>query len=93
MKQMRARVKQAELTSGVGASVLGFGLGVLFAANLRSYALLIVALGALLHGWGMWDKHRLERTGEPSRLWWDTAVYWVCWVSLIGLALYMLVRQ
>ncbi len=93
MKQAHARVKQAELASGVGAGVLGFGLGVLFAADLRSYAVPILAFGALLHGWGMWDKHRLERPQESARLWWDTAMYWVCWVSLIGLALYIIVRQ
>ena len=93
MSNVYARVKQAELASGVGAGVLGIGLGVLLASYLRVYAVPILALGALLHGWGMWDKHRLQRTLEPRHFWWDALLYWICWLSLIGLALYIVVRR
>ena len=53
--QTTARVKQAEIASGVGAGVLGLGLGVLLPPYVRLYAVPTLIAGALLHGWGMWE--------------------------------------
>jgi hypothetical protein len=53
------RVKLAELTSGVGALVLGVGLGALFPHWFGSRAGLIAFAGQSLHAFGMWDKHRV----------------------------------
>jgi hypothetical protein len=50
----------AELTSAVGAVVLGIGLGMLLAARLAYLAPTILAAGILVHAWGMYDKHRLQ---------------------------------
>jgi hypothetical protein len=55
------RVKLAELTSGIGALVLGVGLGALFADWFASSATAIVLVGVAAHAFGMWDKHQLER--------------------------------
>ena len=82
------RLKLAELTSGVGALVLGIGLGVTFAQFLSAATggLFITVIGLALHAFGMWDKRRLEGTtaaGSPS---WVTAAYWLCWVLLLALA-------
>lgn len=94
MERQAIRMKQAELTSGIGAGVLGLGLGVLLAAYLRSYAVAIIAVGALLHAWGMWDKHRMERSEAAlAPAWWDAALYWVCWAALLGLALFIVIRR
>lgn len=78
-----ARLKRAELTSGVGALVLGVGLGALFAAYLGGAGLAVFLTGLLLHVWGMYDKHRLERGTTAAWVWWADLLYWVCWVALV----------
>ena len=84
----RARWKRADTTSAVGAGVLGAGIGVLLAGFLDAYAIPIAGVGLLMHAWGMYDKHRLERDGGIRRLWWAEALYWGCWIALLVLALY-----
>jgi hypothetical protein len=72
------RMKLAELTSGVGALVLGIGIGSLF----PEYA------------FGMWDKHRLESSMVTANPPWVVAVYWICWALLAALvAVLVLVRR
>ena len=85
------RIKAAELTSGIGAVVLGIGLGVLLARFIGPAAGVVAAVGVLLHGFGMWDKHRLE-AGMPTAD--DRAVvalYWACWLLLSGVLVYLAV--
>jgi hypothetical protein len=78
-----ARLKRAELTSGVGALVLGVGLGALFPDYLGGAGLAVLLTGLLLHAWGMYDKHRLERGGAAASVWWADLLYWVCWAALL----------
>lgn len=87
------RLKLAELTSGIGALVLGVGLGALFADWFASGAGLIVAAGATAHAFGMWDKHRLERHVDGADGQWIAALYWTCWLLLAGLVLFLIVRS
>ena len=86
-----ARLKRAELTSGVGAGVLGAGVGVLLAAQLRPLLLPTLLIGALLHGWGMWDKHRMEREHRSMTPRWAVLLYWICWGALAALGVYVVV--
>ena len=72
----------AELTSGVGAVVLGIGLGVLLSGPLSGWGVPLLLLGILVHGWGMYDKHCLERAANAPEVWWETALFWLCWVLL-----------
>lgn len=81
------RRKLAELTGGIGAGLLGAGIALLLPASLGAYALPIIALGILMHGWGMLDKHRLERAAGTVQPRWATLLYWGCWLALLGLAL------
>jgi len=64
----RARVKRAELASGIGAGALGIGLGTLFASYLRNVGAMLVFAGVAVHAIGMWDKHRTEvaARGAPA---------------------------
>ena len=79
------RLKLAELTSGIGALLLGIGLGGLFARWITPVAAIVVVAGVITHAFGMWDKHRIETQrgaeGEP----WVVVLYWVCWLMLAGL--------
>ena len=77
-----SRMKLAELTSVVGALVLGVGLGALFPRSFASAAGLIAFAGLFLHAFGMWDKHRLEAVGHAQSPVWVVALYWVCWLLL-----------
>ena len=84
------RLRLAELTSGVGAGIIGAGIGVLLAGYLAGLVLPILAVGLLLHAWGMRDRHALEAgLAQPA---WATALYWACWIILAALALYAIAR-
>jgi hypothetical protein len=85
-------MRLAELTSSLGAGVLGVGLGALLANQLRGLGVPVLLLGALLHAWGMADKHRLEAKAGAPTVWWSTLLYWICWVLLGALAVYVVVR-
>ena len=67
--------------------MLGGGLGALLAQWLGAYALALVAVGVVLHGWGMLEKHRLQAGAEIPR--WSNALYWLCWVFLAALTLWI----
>jgi hypothetical protein len=88
--QPPTRLKVAELTSGVGALVLGVGLGALFPSWFGSFAVVITAVGLFLHAFGMWDKHRLESGNHAHRPAWIVVVYWICWLLLGGVLIILL---
>ena len=84
------RLKLAELTSGVGALVLGVGLGALLPHWFGPRAGLIAFAGLSLHAFGMWDKHRLEAVGPSGNPPWVVALYRVCRL-LLAVVLAMLI--
>lgn len=81
------RLRLAELTSGVGALVLGIGIGALVADHLGFLGLPLLLGGGAAHAWGMYDKHRLERQADAMNVWWNPLAYWTCWGLLAVLAL------
>lgn len=83
--------KVADLTSGVGAAVLGFGLGAWLAPAVSQQSAAIALVGLLLHGFGMWNKHRLE--GSAPQPWWVPAAYWVCWGLLAIIAIVLVASR
>ena len=85
------RRKRAELTSGVGALVLGLGLGVLFSRWLAPGAGLITAIGLCMHAFGMWDMRRLDVRDEVDIQGWASWLYWLCWLSLAAVIAFLLV--
>ena len=88
------RLKLAELTSSVGALVLGIGIGSLFPEWFGGVAAVITIVGLMLHAFGMWDKHRLESSMATTNLAWVVALYWVCWALLVALvAVLVVVRR
>jgi hypothetical protein len=87
------RLKLAELSSGVGALVLGVGLGALFPSWFESSAGLATVSGLALHAFGMWDKRRLEATKEVASPAWVTALYWLCWLMLGGVLVMLFLRN
>jgi len=84
----QAATKGAELASGLGAIVLGAGLALVLPEWLRTYAIPLLTGGGLVHGAGMTLKYRLEARGGPL-LWWERALFWLCWVLLAMLGLWI----
>ena len=81
-----SRLKRAELASSFGAGLLGLGLGAMAAPYIADLALFVLVAGALMHGWGMYDKHATERDlGRPEVVWMK-ALHLSCWLVLAGLA-------
>lgn len=78
---LHSRMKRADLASGVGAAILGAGVGVLAASYLAAYAGLLVVVGLVLHAWAMLERRRLE-TAAPT-IWWAETLYWLCWLLLL----------
>lgn len=87
------RVKRAELLSSLGAGVLGAGIALLLPNLLAPFAIPILLLGLISHAVGMTQKHRLEQQGEVVRVWWAEALYWFCWLALVGLLVFIVIRQ
>jgi len=81
-------LKAAELASGLGAIMLGAGLALISPDVLRAYAAPILVVGLAVHGAGMTVKYRLEGRTGPT-LWWECALFWLCWIFLIGLTVWM----
>lgn len=86
MHEKSGRERLSELTSSLGAGILGLGLGAFFSAHLGRIALALAGLGACMHAFGMWDMRRMEKAGRFDRPIWSTALYWACWIALLALA-------
>jgi len=81
-------IKGADLTSGLGAIVLGAGLALVAPGSLRAYAVPLLVAGLVVHGAGMTLKYRLEGR-EQRLLWWERLLFWLCSVCLLALGLWI----
>lgn len=84
-----ADMKRADLASSLGALAIGLGLGLLLPPQSSLIGATMLIIGALVHGWGMLDKHRLEAQGRLAAPRWSATLYWACWIliALVGAAL------
>jgi hypothetical protein len=87
-----AAAKAAELASGLGAIVLGAGLALIAPDIFRGLAVPLLVVGIVVHGVGMTLKHRFER-GALGSIWWETALFWLCWACLAAVAIWLIVRS
>jgi hypothetical protein len=83
------RLKKIELLGSLGAGVLGAGIALYFEEWLQAFALPALLIGALAHGWAMWEKHRLETQEQLIQPRWISFTYWLCWVLLTALFIYI----
>lgn len=86
------RQKRAELASSFGAGLLGGGLGALAAPYAGDLAVYVLVAGALMHAWGMYDKHSIERDLGRSEALWMKMLYWLCWAVLAVLGTLLVFR-
>ena len=97
---IHSKLKLAELTSTIGAGVLGFGLGIYFFKIITINEYIILLIGIVLHSLGMYFKHKLEKglnnlnsdniTTSPI---WVTVVYWLCWLLLGVFLIYLWIKM
>jgi hypothetical protein len=73
-------LKYVQLAGSTGAGVLGAGLGALFAQWAAPYAVPLILLGVVMHGWGMLEGRRLDAAAETPL--WSKALHWLCWIIL-----------
>lgn len=85
------RLKTAELLGGIGAVVLGVGIGLFFSNFLKPFAAAFSLVGIVAHASGMFQKHRLEKETAPLPIWWSELLYLVCWAALLILIAYVAV--
>jgi hypothetical protein len=83
--EQRARF---ELLGGIGAAVLGAGVGLVFRDLVAALAFPLLIVGLIVHGWAMWGKHRLDASGSIALPRWTVWAYWTCWALIAGLAVY-----
>ena len=93
MQKTEGAVRYADITSGIGAGVLGVGLGILIGDELRPIAAILLLIGALLHGWAMWRKHHLQRANVVELPHWSVVLYWICWLTFPALAALVVARS
>lgn len=96
------KAKLEELASTVGVGIIGFGLGALLANFIQQYAFGIILIGLIMHGWGMYRAHHRNKKERDhinsisqikvSEISWINLLYWFCWIIIIGLAIYVLVK-
>ena len=90
MDAATTREKLGQLTSSVGAGILGIGIGAMIARPLDGLEPIIIGAGLVLHLWGMIDNHRADaRRPQP---WWSSAAYWICWIGLAALVVAIAIR-
>ena len=90
MDAVTQREKLGQLTSSVGAGIVGVGIGAMVARPLDGLEPVIIGAGLVLHLWGMIDNHRAD-TGKQQP-WWSTAAYWICWIGLAALTVVVVLR-
>jgi hypothetical protein len=86
-----ARLRVAELTSAVGAGVIGFGIGTWVGVTGKILTVIAIGIGGAMHAWGMADKHALDRRAGLQSPRWSIWLYWSCWLALAGLAIWIVV--
>jgi hypothetical protein len=91
-KNKQLKIELAQSASGIGAFVLGIGVGLLLLSTIVAAKYLLVAVGIALHGWGMMSLSRIKNedgtpmfyTNHTLRL-----LMWVCALALIALTVYL----
>jgi len=92
MDDIGTRLKRAELLATIGAGALGAGFALLIQRWREVLAAMLLVVGLIVHGWGIYAKRRLENESRLPRTPWVDTVYWLCWAALGGLIAYIVVR-
>jgi len=87
---VQGQVKIGVLASGLGAGILGAGVGVYLAQYLGSYAGPLITIGLAVQIWGVLESLNLD--ANVPRIWSAEVLYWVFWVVLVVIGALVLSR-
>jgi uncharacterized membrane protein YidH (DUF202 family) len=90
MKDVRNRLKNAELLSLAGACVASGGIALVLHSWLEPFKLFLLLGGLAVHAAAMFYRQRLERAAGKPLTRWERWLYWSCWLILATLAFYIL---
>ncbi len=74
--------------SVIGAGILGFGLGTLLTNYFQDLSWIIIILGIILHGFGMYRVYKEQDKNLVGKI-----MYRICWIILIILLLIFIFRR
>mgnify|MGYP001557848281 CR=1 FL=1 len=79
-------------TCTIGAIILGVGIGVKLFNYLDNYYYLLILIGILIHGLGMYQIHKRAKFSDDKPYLLSNALYWTCWIILIGLVIFIIFK-
>ena len=92
--QTSKSVQLAQSASSIGAAILSFGIGAQWGTPIKSFAVIILVIGAIIHTYGMYViqiKNKTDRTGRLAKIVWISA--WLCLIALVALFVYLIVQH
>lgn len=85
MDENSERTRRAlTMLSSVGAALAGVGVGAYLAESLSRVALIIFAVGLVVHLFGMVGARRAVKTSQYTPAAWEQAGYWLCWALVVA---------
>ena len=79
--------------SGIGAFVLGAGVGVLFLGSLEAAKYVLLFVGIAMHGWGMMALSRMKNSDGTPMFYTNHGLrmlMWVCALALMALTVFLI---
>ena len=81
-------LRKAELLSTMGAGVLGAGIALLLERWIAPAGFPLLMAGLVMHGFGMYQRRRIENEARRERPAWENLLYWGCWLVLAGVVVW-----
>lgn len=88
MLEHRYRMRRAEVFSISGAIVSAAGLGLLLGRWLMHLAIPLILVGAVVHLWGMYTRHRLDPHRHSRRATREKVAYGLYWIVIAAFAVH-----
>lgn len=91
-KKFIPQLKIADMLSMVGVGLIGLGLGVSFKEHLMGLIPILIILGIILNGLGMYGKFEIEREHVDPPVW-VIITFSICLMILMLTGLYILIGR
>jgi hypothetical protein len=91
-KKFAPQLKIADMISLGGAGMTGLGIGASLSAQLAGALPILMILGLLFMGLGMYGKFQIEREHVDPPVW-VFFIFGACWIGLMFAALYLVIAR
>lgn len=79
-------------TCTIGGIILGIGIGAQFFNYFEGYYFLLILIGIIIHGVGMYQIHKRIKFSDDKQYLFNNILYWTCWIIIIGLVAYIIFK-